>query len=39
MDLVFEWDELKAKGNETKHGVSLEEGKTIFNDPFAVTNS
>ncbi|HAK96019.1 MAG TPA: hypothetical protein DCM87_13765 [Planctomycetes bacterium] len=37
MDLVFEWDEPKAKGNETKHGVSFEEGKTVFNDPFAIT--
>jgi len=37
MDLVFEWDEKKAKRNEVKHGVTFEEAKTIFNDPFAMT--
>ncbi len=39
MDLVFEWDEEKAKRSEVKHGVSFEEAKTIFNDPFAMTVS
>ena len=37
MDLLFEWNEEKAKRNEAKHGVSFEEAKTIFNDPFAMT--
>jgi uncharacterized DUF497 family protein len=37
MDLVFEWNEEKAKRNEAKHGVSFEEAKTVFNDPFAIT--
>ena len=37
MDLVFEWDEEKASRNETKHGVTFEEAKTVFNDPFAIT--
>ncbi len=37
MSLVFEWDEEKARPNELKHGVTFEEAKTIFNDPFAVT--
>ena len=37
MNLVFEWDEDKARRNELKHGVAFEEAKTIFNDPFAVT--
>ena len=37
--LLFEWDEDKARGNEAKHGVSFEEGKTIFNDPFSITIS
>jgi len=37
MDLVFEWDEEKAKRNEVKHGVSFDEVKTTFNDPFAMT--
>ncbi len=39
MDLLFEWDEEKAKRNEAKHGVAFEEAKTIFNDPFAMTVS
>jgi len=37
MNLIFEWDEDKARRNEAKHGVSFQEGKTVFNDPFAVT--
>jgi uncharacterized protein len=37
MSLTFEWDETKAKWNFRKHGVSFEEAKTIFNDPFAIT--
>ncbi len=39
MDLVFEWNEEKAQWNEAKHGVSFEEAKTVFNDPFAMTVS
>jgi hypothetical protein len=39
MELVFEWDEQKARRNEAKHGVTFEEAKTIFNDPFAITVS
>jgi uncharacterized DUF497 family protein len=39
MDLLFEWDEEKANRNEAKHGVTFEEAKTIFNDPFAMTVS
>ena len=30
--LHFEWDELKAKANITKHGVSFDEAKTVFYD-------
>lgn len=37
MSLTFEWDEEKAKGNLTKHDVTFEEAKTIFNDPRAIT--
>jgi len=37
MGLAFEWDEEKARRNELKHGVTFEEAKTVFNDPFAVT--
>jgi uncharacterized DUF497 family protein len=37
MALTFEWDEEKSRQNLRKHGVSFEEAKTIFNDPFAMT--
>ncbi|MBD2355874.1 BrnT family toxin [Tolypothrix sp. FACHB-123] len=37
MELGFEWDEEKAKENLRKHGISFEEAKTVFNDPFAIT--
>jgi uncharacterized DUF497 family protein len=37
MELAFEWEEAKARENLKKHKVSLEEGKTIFNDPFLLT--
>ena len=33
----FEWDDEKAKSNLKKHGVSFEEGATIFNDPKIAT--
>jgi len=39
MALTFEWDEEKSKGNLRKHGVTFEEAKTVFNDPFAMTIS
>jgi len=39
MDLSFEWDEEKANVNVARHGVTFEEAKTIFNDPFAMTVS
>lgn len=39
MALTFEWDEKKARRNVNKHGVPFEEGKTVLNDPFAVTIS
>ena len=32
----FEWNENKAIANLSKHGVSFEEAKTIFDDPFYV---
>ncbi|MDE0299119.1 MAG: BrnT family toxin [Candidatus Poribacteria bacterium] len=28
----FEWDEEKAEANLSKHGVSFDEAKTVFND-------
>lgn len=37
MDLSFEWHEEKARNNIAKHGVSFEEAKTVFNDPYAIT--
>ena len=35
MDLKFEWDPKKAASNLSKHGVSFEEGLTVFADPLA----
>jgi uncharacterized DUF497 family protein len=35
MSLRFEWDPEKAAANVTKHGVSFEEGLTVFSDPLA----
>lgn len=37
MTLIFEWNEEKSNSNNRKHGITFEEAKTIFNDPFAVT--
>jgi len=37
MLLAFEWDAGKAVANAKKHGVSFEEAKTIFNDPWLMT--
>lgn len=37
MALKFDWDEQKAIANLRKHKVSFDEGKTVFNDPFAIT--
>jgi len=36
-DFEFEWDDIKAANNLEKHGVSFEEGATIFNDPKIAT--
>lgn len=35
----FEWDDEKAQSNLKKHGVSFDEGATIFNDPGIATIS
>jgi uncharacterized protein len=32
----FEWDDAKARTNLSKHGVSFEEAKTVFDDPLYV---
>ena len=34
--MEFEWDEAKAAANLAKHGVSLEEAQTAFDDPLYV---
>ncbi|WP_413175629.1 BrnT family toxin [Anabaena azotica] len=36
MRIEFEWDENKAQINLDKHGVSFEESKSVFYDPFAL---
>lgn len=33
----FDWDGQKARSNLAKHGVSFDEAKTVFEDPFAIT--
>jgi len=35
MDLVFEWDARKAKGNLRKHGITFDEATTVFDDALA----
>jgi uncharacterized protein len=35
-ELSFEWDSKKAGLNESKHGVSFEEAKTVFYDERAL---
>ena len=37
MALTFEWDESKDQENLIKHGVGIEEAKSVFNDPLAIT--
>ncbi len=34
--MQFEWSENKAANNLSKHGVSFEEAKTVFEDPLYV---
>lgn len=34
--MQFDWDEIKASANLSKHGVSFEEAKTVFDDPLYV---
>ena len=34
--MTYEWDENKATTNLSKHGVSCEEAKTVFDDPLYV---
>ena len=37
MELTFEWDEEKDRSNRSKHGISFDEAKTVFNDPLSIT--
>lgn len=32
----FEWDPVKARGNQRKHGVSFEDAMHVFEDPHAL---
>ena len=36
MLMEFEWDQNKAASNLSKHGVSFDEAKTVFNDSLYV---
>lgn len=36
MDISFEWDPLKARSNLLKHGISFEEARDVFYDPFRI---
>ena len=35
--MKFEWDEEKNKTNQTKHGISFEIAREIFDDPLALS--
>ena len=35
--MEFEWDEVKAKANERKHGIDFTEAMTAFADPLSLT--
>ncbi len=35
-ELPFRWDERKALQNKRKHGVSFEEGRTVFSDHYGL---
>ena len=36
VELRFEWDDAKSRGNQDKHGVSFAEAATVFSDPLSV---
>ncbi len=36
MTLNSEWDDRKAVSNLAKHGISFDEGKTVFDDPLYI---
>ena len=37
MQMLFEWDEDKARSNLRKHGVNFDEAQTAFTDEFSIT--
>ncbi len=37
MNLIFDWNENKARKNLKNHKISFQEAKTIFNDPMLIT--
>ena len=36
LEITFEWDEKKNKLNQKLHGITFEDAKFVFNDPFRV---
>jgi len=34
--MLFEWDSKKSASNEQKHGISFEDAKELWNDPFRI---
>ena len=36
MSMEFDWDGNKAEANLSKHGVSFDEAKTVFDDPLYI---
>lgn len=39
MSMHFEWDVPKASTNLKKHGISFDEGATVFLDPLAISGA
>jgi uncharacterized protein len=37
MERIYEWDEVKAKSNFLKHGISFEEAALALDDPLSVS--
>jgi uncharacterized DUF497 family protein len=37
MKVTVEWDPIKARKNQRKHGVAFEEATTVFSDPLSST--
>lgn len=37
-DVRFEWDEVKNRSNQRKHGLSFEEALSVFRDPLRISS-